>query len=75
MVVWVLALGMGRASFGLVVSEIMYHPVEDAVTQDETLEFIELYNPAAVSEDLGEWVFTISQIPSMPPDKPHIPRR
>ncbi|MBN2138556.1 MAG: lamin tail domain-containing protein [Sedimentisphaerales bacterium] len=39
----------------LVVSEIMYHPVEDNGTPDgnEVLEFIELYNNRAVFEDLG----------------------
>ena len=42
----------------LVISEVMYHPVEDAVTGDETLEFIELYNDRAVSEELGGWAFT-----------------
>ncbi|MBN1505835.1 MAG: lamin tail domain-containing protein [Sedimentisphaerales bacterium] len=52
------ALGPARPGLALVVSEIMYHPVEDAITQDETLEFIELYNERAVSEELGNWAFT-----------------
>ncbi len=47
-----------RPGFALVVSEIMYHPVEDSATGDETLEFIELYNNRAVSEDLSGWAFT-----------------
>jgi hypothetical protein len=45
----------GRA---LMISEVMYHPIEDAATGDETLEFIELYNNRAVSEELGKWAFT-----------------
>ena len=47
-----------RPGFALVISEIMYHPVEDSVTGDEPLEFIELYNNRAVSEDLSRWAFT-----------------
>ena len=45
---------------GLVVSEIMYHPVEEGNTPsgDENLEFIELYNNRAVFEDLSGWAFT-----------------
>ena len=39
---------------GLVVSEIMYHPSE----AEETLEFVELYNNRAVSEDLTGCAFT-----------------
>jgi hypothetical protein len=50
-------LGGARPALALVVSEMMYHPVEDA-TGDETLEFIELYNDRAVSEELGGWAFT-----------------
>jgi len=44
----------------LVVSEIMYHPVEEGGTPsgDETLEFIELYNNQATSEDLSGFAFT-----------------
>jgi hypothetical protein len=42
-----------QSSFGLVVSEIMYHPAGE----DETLEFIELYNDRAVSEDLSGYAF------------------
>jgi hypothetical protein len=51
-------LWASRAESALVVSEVMYHPVEDEVTNDETLEFIELYNTGAVSEELGGWTFT-----------------
>ena len=36
----------------LMISEIMYNP------PDETLEFIELYNPRAVIEDLSGFAFT-----------------
>ena len=45
---------------GLVVSEIMYHPIEEGGTPDgdETLEFIELYNNRAVFEDLSGYAFT-----------------
>ncbi len=44
----------------LVVSELMYHPLEQGGTPlgDETLEFIELYNDRAVFEDLSGWAFT-----------------
>lgn len=56
--VCVMALGLARPGWALVFSEIMYHPVEDAVTGDEPLEFIEIYNNRAVSEDLGNWAFT-----------------
>jgi hypothetical protein len=57
-VVCTLALWSARPSFALVISEIMYHPAEDPITQDETLEFIELYNERPVSEELGNWAFT-----------------
>jgi len=44
----------------LVVSEVMYHPVEDDGTPDgnETFEFVELYNNRVVIEDLGGYAFT-----------------
>ncbi len=44
----------------LVVSEIMYHPVEEDGTPagDENLEFIELYNNKATREDMGGYAFT-----------------
>ena len=48
---WVLAAAT-RPGQALMISEIMYHPV------DERLEFIELHNPRAVVEDLGGFVLT-----------------
>ncbi len=50
----------GQPCMALVVTEVMYHPVEDDGTPDgeESLEFIELYNNRAVFEDLGNWAFT-----------------
>ncbi|RPJ39071.1 MAG: lamin tail domain-containing protein, partial [Planctomycetaceae bacterium] len=57
-VVCALVLWSARPSLALVISEIMYHPAEDPLTQDETLEFIELYNERPVSEELGKWAFT-----------------
>ena len=58
--VMVCALMLWAASpvSALVISEVMYHPVEDGDVEDETLEFIELYNDRAVSEELGGWAFT-----------------
>ncbi|NQT03845.1 MAG: hypothetical protein HQ580_17595, partial [Planctomycetes bacterium] len=44
----VIALCVVQPCLGLVVSEIMYHPVDEA----GTLEFIELYNNRAVFEDI-----------------------
>ena len=49
----------------IVVSEIMYHPPEVQVGEDdqgepvydELLEFIELYNDSALAEDLSGWAF------------------
>jgi hypothetical protein len=46
-------LGSAQPCSALVVSEIMYHPANE----EETLEFIELYNNRAVSEDLTGCVF------------------
>jgi hypothetical protein len=51
-------LWASRGGAALVISELMYHPAEDVVTNDETLEFVELYNTGAVSEELGGWAFT-----------------
>jgi hypothetical protein len=44
----------------LVVSELMYHPVEEGNTPsgNERLEFVELYNDQATSEDLSGYAFT-----------------
>jgi len=53
-------LWAAQPGMALVISEIMYHPVEDDGTPDgnETLEFIELYNNRAVFEDLSDYAFT-----------------
>jgi hypothetical protein len=56
--VCMIVLWPARPGWTLVVSEIMYHPVADPAMGDESLEFIELYNDRAVSEDLGGWAFT-----------------
>jgi len=49
-----------QVCYGLVVSEIMYHPVEEggSPSGDENLEFIELYNNKATREDIGGYAFT-----------------
>jgi len=44
---------MTQSSFGLVVSELMYHPAEEG----ETLEFVELYNDRATTEDMSGYAF------------------
>lgn len=56
--VCMVAFCSAQPGMALVFSEIMYHPIEDPATGDEPLEFIELYNNRAVSEDLGGWAFT-----------------
>lgn len=60
LVVLILVLSGVPQAGALVVSEIMYHPVEEGGTPSgaENLEFIELYNNRAVSEDLGGCAFT-----------------
>jgi hypothetical protein len=60
MITCVATLWAVRPGMGLVVSELMYHPVEEGGTPsgDETLEFIELYNNRAVFEDLSGYAFT-----------------
>ena len=59
-IVCTLSLWAARPSMALVISELMYHPLEQGGTPlgDETLEFIELYNNRAVFEDLSGWAFT-----------------
>jgi len=54
------ALWATQPCMGLVVSELMYHPVEEGNTPsgDEKLEFVELYNNQATSEDLSGYKFT-----------------
>jgi len=52
-------LWLAQPGFGLMITEVMYHPVGlSAAAEDEALEFIELYNNRAVSEELGRWAFT-----------------
>ena len=57
---FVVALWATQTCMGLVLSEVMYHPVEEGGTPagDETLEFVELYNNRAVFEDLSGYAFT-----------------
>jgi CotH protein/lamin tail-like protein len=59
-VAFLVVLCSTQLGMALVVSEIMYHPVEDDGTSqgEEYLEFIELYNDRAVFEDLGGYAFT-----------------
>ena len=52
----ILSVFLAQPSSALVVSELMYHPVE--VAADETLEYIELYNDKGTSEDLSKFAFT-----------------
>ncbi|MBL7188157.1 MAG: lamin tail domain-containing protein [Phycisphaerae bacterium] len=51
---WLVVICIGQRGLGLIVSEVMYHPLGDG----ETLEFIELYNNRAVFEDLTGCAFT-----------------
>ncbi len=56
---WVVVLCLTRPGLAIMVTEVMYHPLgQSAANEDETLEFIELYNNRAVSEDLSKWAFT-----------------
>ena len=59
-VIFLVVLCIPRPGMGLVISEIMYHPIEEGgiSSGDETLEFIELYNNRAVIEDLTGYAFT-----------------
>ena len=54
---FILALWITQPCAALVISEIMYHPVEVGGTPDgdENLEFIELYNNRATREDLSAY--------------------
>ena len=65
----IVTLWVIQPCMGLVVSEIMYHPVEEGGTPDgdETLEFIELYNNRAVFEDLSGYAFTNGITYTFPP--------
>ncbi len=50
---------MARPGLAIMVTEVMYHPLgSSATSEDEALEFIELYNDRSVSEDLSKWAFT-----------------
>jgi len=54
MIVCAAVLSAPQPSMGLVVSELMYHPID----AEENLEFIDLYNNRAVIEDLAGYAFT-----------------
>jgi hypothetical protein len=66
---FVAALWAAQPGIALVVSEVMYHPMEDGGTPlgDETCEFIELYNNRAVFEDLSGYAFTNGISYTFPP--------
>ncbi|MBN2269584.1 MAG: lamin tail domain-containing protein, partial [Sedimentisphaerales bacterium] len=57
---WILTLWIVQPCAALVVSEVMYHPVEEGGTPDgdENLEFIEFYNNKATREDMSAYNFT-----------------
>ncbi|MCX5643409.1 MAG: lamin tail domain-containing protein [Phycisphaerae bacterium] len=58
-VVCMVVLWLAQPGFGLMITEVMYHPPgQSAATEDEKLEFIELYNNRAMTEDLSGWAFT-----------------
>jgi len=56
----ILTLWIAQPCTALVVSELMYHPMEEGGTSDgdENLEFIELYNNKATREDLSAFALT-----------------
>jgi hypothetical protein len=52
-------LWSAQPGLGIMITEVMYHPPGvTAAAEDEKLEFIELYNNRATSEDLSGWTFT-----------------
>jgi len=55
-----LTLWIAQPCTALMISEIMYHPVEEGGTPsgDENLEFIEFYNNKATREDLSAFALT-----------------
>ena len=59
-IIFVAAVCATQPCMALIVTEVMYHPVEDDGTPDgnETLEFIELYNNRAIPEDIGRYAIT-----------------
>jgi len=59
-IICALTLWTAQPGMALMVTEVMYHPVEVGQTPagDENLEFIELYNNRAVFEDLSGYEFT-----------------
>jgi hypothetical protein len=61
-----ISLFLAQPSSALVVSELMYHPVE--VAGNETLEYIELYNDKGTSEDLSKFSFTSGITYAFPAD-------
>lgn len=65
-VVSIVSLFLARPSSALVVSELMYHPVE--IEGNETLEYIELYNDKGTSEDLSKFTFTSGLTFTFPAD-------
>ncbi len=59
MAICLVVLWLAQPGFGLMITEVMYHPAgQSATTEDEKLEFVELYNNREVSEDLSGWAFT-----------------
>ena len=50
----------------LVISEIMYHPVDENAPQDNH-EFLEIHNPAEVAVDLSGWKITGDAAFTFPP--------
>ncbi len=63
---FVVSIILIQPSSALVVSELMYHPVE--IEGNETLEYIELYNEKGTSEDLSKFTFTSGLTYTFPAD-------